>query len=172
MADTSSKHIPVLADEVEEWLRPQAGQILIDGTLGGGGHARRLAGRVGTGGLIIAVDLDPAAVRRAQCELADLPVRPLHASYADIPEVLRDVEIPAVDGILLDLGLSSDQLADSDRGFSFNVDAPLDLRFNPDAGEPAWRLLNRLSAPRLADLIYQYGEERHSRRIARAVVEA
>jgi 16S rRNA (cytosine1402-N4)-methyltransferase len=88
-----------------------------------------------------------------------------------LPEVLADIEIKTVDGILLDLGLSSDQLADPSRGFSFESDGPLDLRFNPLAGEPAARLVNRLSAEHLADLIFHFGEERFSRRIARAIVE-
>ena len=88
-----------------------------------------------------------------------------------MPEVLAELEIEAVDGILLDLGLSSDQLADLERGFSFSSAGPLDLRFNPLQGKPAWRLLERLSAEHLADLIYQFGEERYSRRIARAIVQ-
>ena len=103
--------------------------------------------------------------------LADLPVTPLQANFCDLPEVLVELGVEAVDGILLDLGLSSDQLADQAAGFSFSSTGPLDLRFDPMQGKPAWRLLERLSAEHLADLIYQYGEERYSRRIARAIVQ-
>jgi 16S rRNA (cytosine1402-N4)-methyltransferase len=95
----------------------------------------------------------------------------VHANYSDLPEVLRGLGVAAVDGILLDLGLSSDQLADAERGFSFHAEGPLDLRFDMERGEPAWKLLERLSAEHLADLIYRFGEERHSRRIARKIVE-
>jgi 16S rRNA (cytosine1402-N4)-methyltransferase len=95
----------------------------------------------------------------------------VHANYSDLPELLVGLNLGTVDGVLLDLGLSSDQLADVDRGFSFQSSGSLDLRFDPTRGEPAWRLLERLSAEHLADLIYQYGEERNSRRIARRIVE-
>jgi 16S rRNA (cytosine1402-N4)-methyltransferase len=92
-------------------------------------------------------------------------------NFCDLPEVLRELEIERVQGVLLDLGLSSDQLADRTRGFSFAAEGPLDLRFNPQMGEPASRLVNKLKQDALADLIYAYGEERHSRRIAAAIVE-
>jgi 16S rRNA (cytosine1402-N4)-methyltransferase len=163
--------MPVLLAEVLERLSPQPGGILVDGTLGGGGHARALAGCVGPGGTIIALDRDPAAIAAAGNSLADLPVIPVQANFCDLPEVLDELGIPQVDGILLDLGLSSDQLADDQRGFSFSSTGPLDLRFNPLQGKPASRLLERLSAEHLADLIYLYGEERYSRRIARAIVQ-
>ena len=100
-----------------------------------------------------------------------MPVRAIHANYSDLPEILNELEVTAVDGILLDLGLSSDQLADADRGFSFQSEGPLDLRFDTTRGEPAWRLIERMSAEHLADLIFKYGEERFSRRIARRIVE-
>ena len=166
-----TQHVPVLAQEILEWLRPAPGQSIVDGTLGGGGHARLLAEAVGPSGVVIALDRDPAAVERAAVELCDLPVRAMHGNYGDLPEVLADLELNQVDGILLDLGLSSDQLADAERGFSFRSDGTLDLRFDPSRGEPAWKFVERLSAEHLADLIYQYGEERYSRRIARHIVE-
>ncbi len=171
MTEPEVMHVPVMLDEVVQWLAPRAGMVLVDGTLGGGGHSRALAERVGPDGLVIALDRDPAAVEAARRNLAGLPVRPLHGNYCDLPEVLVEQRIDAVDGIVLDLGLSSDQLADPHRGFSFTSDGPLDLRFDPTRGEPAWRLINRLSAQHLADLIYAYGEERFSRRIAAAIVE-
>jgi 16S rRNA (cytosine1402-N4)-methyltransferase len=164
-------HVPVLADEVLERLAPKPGQFIIDGTLGGGGHTRLLAQRVGPDGLVLALDRDPAAIDAAERNLAGLPVKVGHANFCDLPEILAGLEVDGVDGVLLDLGLSSDQLADDSRGFSFDSAGPLDLRFNPLEGEPAWRLLERLSAESLADLIYGYGEERYSRRIARRIVE-
>lgn len=166
-----TQHVPVMAQEALEWLRPAAGQTFVDGTLGGGGHTRLLAEVVGPTGLIIALDRDPVAVDRAADELSELPVRPLAANYSDLPEVLAGLNVNAVDGILLDLGLSSDQLADANRGFSFQSSGTLDLRFDTTRGEPAWKLIGRLSAEHLADLIYTYGEERFSRRIARRIVE-
>jgi 16S rRNA (cytosine1402-N4)-methyltransferase len=167
----SSVHVPVLLREVLEAFAPADGGVFVDGTLGGGGHTRAVAERVGATGRVIAVDLDPAAIRRAEDTFAGWPVAVANASYADIPEVLDELDIPAVDGVLLDLGLSSDQLADAARGFSFQSEGELDLRFDPEHGEPAWRMLARLSEEHLADLIYQFGEERFSRRIARRIVE-
>jgi len=164
-------HQPVMLDEVVQWLRPRAGAILVDGTLGGGGHTRALAEYVGESGRVVALDRDPAAVEAAQAALAGLPVDAVHASYADLPEVLATLAIEAVDGVLLDLGVSSDQLSDPERGFSFSADGPLDLRFDPTQGKPAWRLLERMSDEHLAELIYRYGEERYSRRIAKAIVQ-
>jgi 16S rRNA (cytosine1402-N4)-methyltransferase len=167
----ASVHVPVLLREVLESLAPTEGGVFVDGTLGGGGHTRALLDRVGSSGRVIAVDLDPAAVQRAEQSLGGRPLAVANASYTDIPEVLDELGIDAVDGILLDLGLSSDQLADAARGFSFQSDGELDLRFDPEHGEPAWRMLGRLSEEHLADLIFQYGEERFSRRIARRIVE-
>jgi 16S rRNA (cytosine1402-N4)-methyltransferase len=171
MTVPSSVHVPVMLAEVLAGLAPQPGGIFVDGTLGGGGHTRALAERVGAGGMVISLDRDPAAIDAAARCFADLPVKPVQANFCDLPEVLAELGIGAVDGILLDLGLSSDQLADLDRGFSFSSTGPLDLRFNPMQGKPAWRLIERLSAEHLADLIFQYGEERYSRRIARAIVQ-
>src|SRR5436190_3611190 len=163
-------HIPVLSQEVLHWLDPQPGQVLVDGTLGGGGHTRLLAERVGAEGRVIALDRDPAALAAAETALAGLPITLVDSNFCDLPEVLAQIEVPAVDGILLDLGLSSDQLADAQRGFSFSADGPLDLRFDAREGEPAWRLVNKLHEQNLANLIFAYGEDRHSRRIARAIV--
>ncbi len=171
MSDEPTIHVPVCLDEIVEWLAPQPGSIFADGTLGGGGHTRALAERVGPEGLIIAMDRDPKALDAAEVSLAGMPVNLVHSNYCDLPEILEQMEIEAVDGILLDLGLSSDQLEDRTRGFSFSTEGPLDLRFDPTQGKSAAQLVNRLSAEHLADLIYQYGEERYSRRIARKIVE-
>lgn len=164
-------HQSVMLAEVLDALDPQPGQTIVDGTLGAGGHTRALAERVGGGGLVIALDRDAAALAAAERNLAGLSIKLVAASYHELPEVLQQLEISAVDAIVLDLGLSSDQLADEARGFSFDSSGPLDLRFDTDSGQPAWRLLERLDATELANLIYRYGEERHSRRIARKLIE-
>jgi 16S rRNA (cytosine1402-N4)-methyltransferase len=166
-----SVHTSVMPAEVLSWLAPARGGRVVDGTLGGGGHTRLLAEAVGPDGLVVAIDRDPAAIERAARELAGLPVRFAQANFRDLPEVLDAVELDTVDAVLLDVGMSSDQLADAERGFSFEADGPLDLRFDPTEGEPAWRLVNRLRVETLADLIYEFGEERHSRRIARRIVD-
>jgi 16S rRNA (cytosine1402-N4)-methyltransferase len=170
MPESASIHIPVLPAEVVASLAPQPGQTIVDGTLGGGGHTRLLAERVGDSGRVIALDRDSSALARAERELAGLPVMIAHSNFCNLPEVLAEVGIPRVDGILLDIGLSSDQLADRERGFSFDDDGPLDMRFDVDHGEPAYRLLARMTERSLADVIYQFGEERFSRRIAREIV--
>lgn len=175
-------HIPVFPQEVLHWLDPQPGQVIVDGTLGGGGHTRLIAERVAVTeglpvanapdcGFVLALDRDPAALAAAEQNLAGLPVKLAQSNFYDLPEILDELGIAAVDAILLDLGLSSDQLADEARGFSFDSTGELDLRFNTDEGEPAWQLINRLRENELADAIYQFGEERLSRRIARRIVE-
>ena len=164
-------HVPVLLDEILEWLQPLPGKTLVDGTLGGGGHTRALAQLVAPDGLVIAFDRDPTAIESAAQRLVGLPIKLVEANFAEMPVVLEQLEIPAVDGVVLDLGLSSDQLADRQRGFSFDAEGPLDLRFNPHEGRPVWQLLERIDAEDLANLIYEYGEERLSRRIARKIVD-
>src|SRR5579863_2965166 len=129
-------HVPVLLDEVLRWLNPEPGMTLVDGTLGAGGHTRALAGLVSPDGEVLSFDRDPAALAAAERELRGLPIKLVHANYADLPQVLAQLGIAAVDGVLLDLGLSSDQLADPERGFSFDAPGPLDLRFDASEGQP------------------------------------
>jgi 16S rRNA (cytosine1402-N4)-methyltransferase len=126
---------------------------------------------VGMAGRVIGLDRDPQAVAAT---IPTLPanVSAIHANYAELPEVLSELQLPVVDAILLDLGLSSDQLADEQRGFSFRAEGELDLRFDPTRGQPAWALLERIREQDLANLIYEYGEERKSRVIARRVCES
>jgi 16S rRNA (cytosine1402-N4)-methyltransferase len=169
MPDGSSLHTPVLAAEVMQYLDIKPGMRVVDGTLGGGGHTRRFADAVGPDGLVIGIDRDPAAIERAARELAGLRVRFAQANFRDLPEVLDAVGLDHADRVLLDVGLSSDQLADETRGFSFDSEGPLDLRFDPTEGDPAWRLIARMRPETLADLIYEFGEERYSRRIARRI---
>jgi 16S rRNA (cytosine1402-N4)-methyltransferase len=165
-------HIPVLPAEVLHWLNPRPGQIVVDCTVGGGGHTRFLAERVAPGGHVIGLDQDPAMLELAKPLLAGQPVTLVHASFDDLPDVLRKLAVPAVDGVLADLGVCSDQLDNPARGLTFQTDGPLDMRLDPTRGEPASALVNRLSEHDLADLIYQFGEERYNRRIARRIVEA
>ncbi len=172
MTSVSSIHTPVLSAEVLSLLEIRPGMRVVDGTLGGGGHTRLFAEAVGPTGLVIGIDRDPAAIERGSRELAGLPVRFAQANYRDLPEVLDALAIDRVDRVLLDVGLSSDQLADDARGFSFDSEGPLDLRFDPTEGEPAWRLVNRMRPETLADLIHEFGEERFSRRIARRIATA
>lgn len=159
-----------MLDEVLHWLEPAPAKLLVDGTFGGGGHTAALAERVKPDGRVFAMDLDEEAIERSQNVVDSLPVELAIGSYVKIPELLRSHDIQHVDGILLDVGLSSDQLADSERGFSFQSEGALDLRFDRSRGESAAQLLTRLDERSLANIIYQYGEERFSRRIARKIV--
>ena len=169
-------HRPVLFQEVLDTLAPETGGVYVDGTLGGGGHSLAIADRVGPAGLVVSIDRDAAALDRVEARLARESaakrgtVRMAQTNYADFPAVLEMLGIERVNGFLLDLGLSSDQLADRTRGFSFNADGDLDLRFDVTEGEPAWQLLARRSAEEIAEIIFRYGEERFSRRIAREIV--
>lgn len=173
-------HIPVLPDEVVDALQVGPGARIIDATVGGGGHADKILAASAPDGVLLGLDRDPAALEVATDRLAQYGNRfeLVHASFAQISEVAEahgfaGAGSPSVDGILFDLGLSSLQLDDADRGFSFMVDGPLDMRFDPTSSGPtAADLINTLSAEELADLLYHYGEERQSRRIARAIVEA
>jgi 16S rRNA (cytosine1402-N4)-methyltransferase len=171
MSNAPSRHVAVLLDEVVQWLDPQPGQVIIDGTVGGGGHARALAQRIVPGGRVVGLDRDPSALRRIQADAGDLPIETAWANFGDLAEVLDQLRLSTVDAVLLDLGLSSDQLSDAERGFSFDSNGVLDLRFDTTEGEPAWQLLERLDETDLANLIYEFGEERMSRRIARRIVE-
>ena len=149
-AESNSIHVSVLPQEIVEWLVPRPGCVLVDGTLGGGGHARLLANLVGSTGRVIGLDRDPRAIAAAEKSLAGLPVQLINSNFCELPEVLAKLGLTSVDGIVLDLGLSSDQLADSDRGFSFDSEGELDLRFNTEEGEPAWRMIHRMRAEPLA----------------------
>ena len=165
-----SVHIPVLLEEILKLGDPQPGQVWIDGTAGGGGHSQAIAASIQAAGRLLAIDRDPTATERLRHILPEQTMVRC-ASYDDAPELLNQLGWPPVAGILLDLGLSSDQLSDQSRGFSFTADGELDMRFDPTAGEAAWHWLDRASEREMADTIYKYGEERFSRRIARRIVE-
>ena len=169
--DTSG-HQPVLLREVVAHLDPQPGGRFIDGTLGAGGHAAALLDATGPDGRLLGFDRDPAAMAFAAERLARFGDRftPVAGSYGDMAAVAPARGFAAIDGILLDLGLSSRQLDDAGRGFSFLKEGPLDMRFDPRDGETAADLINNASAEELADIFQRYGEEQQSRRIARLIV--
>src|SRR5271166_1685957 len=171
-------HVPVLLQEAIEFLAVRRGGTYIDATLGLGGHSWEIAKRLGAQGRLIAFDKDPAALERARERLTIPPsemaaewpkVELVHASFA---EVAQHVAPATADGVLADLGVSSMQLEDASRGFSFQAEGPLDMRMNPQSGLTAEQVVNRFDERELADAIYEFGEERRSRRIARAIVRA
>jgi len=167
-------HQPVLYQEIIHALQPQNGGRYVDGTLGAGGHARGIMEASAPDGQLLGLDVDPQALAIARRNLAPYEQR-IHlaqASYTSLSSQLAQLQWDAVDGILLDLGASSIQFDTPERGFSFLHDAPLDMRFGPQALQTAADLVNTYSEQELADLIYQYGEERDSRKIARALVRA
>jgi 16S rRNA (cytosine1402-N4)-methyltransferase len=162
----------VLVGEVVQLLAPERGGVFVDCTVGLGGHARALLERGAT--RLIGIDRDPAAVELSRRTLAAFADRTeiVHADYRELPSVLDQRGIEAVNGILADLGVSSMQLDAEGRGFSFRRDEPLDMRMDTSAGPTAAELLATVEEEELADVIYRFGEERHSRRIARALVRA
>jgi 16S rRNA (cytosine1402-N4)-methyltransferase len=170
----NAPHQPVLYQEIIHALLPQNGGHYVDGTLGAGGHARGILEACAPDGRLLGLDVDPQALAIARKTLAPYEHR-IHlaqASYTSLSEQLAKVGWEAVDGIVLDLGASSMQFDTPERGFSFMQDAPLDMRFGPHVPQTAADLVNKLSERELADLIYRFGEERDSRRIARAIVRA
>ena len=168
------KHQPVLYHEIIHALQPKNKGQYVDGTLGAGGHARGILEACAPDGRLLGLDVDPQAIALARETLAPYGERArlIQASYDSLEQILGEVNWEAVDGILLDLGLSSMQLEAPERGFSFQQDAPLDMRFDPGSPTKAADLINTLPGDELADLIYRYGEERASRRIAQAIVKA
>ena len=164
-------HVSVLPAETLALLAPQPGEVFVDCTAGLGGHTLAIAQAVGPTGRVIALDQDAAMLAIAGPRLAGLPVTLLHANFESLPELLANAGISQVDGLLADLGFCSDQVSDPARGFSFQNDGPLDMRLNPYAGATAADLVNTLSEGALADLIFEYGEERKSRWVAKRIVE-
>jgi 16S rRNA (cytosine1402-N4)-methyltransferase len=167
-------HQPVLYKEIIHALQPKRGGRYVDGTLGAGGHARGILEACAPDGQLLGLDVDPQALALARKTLAPYEQR-IHlaqASYASLSVQLKRLGWSEVDGILLDLGASSMQFDTPERGFSFQHDAPLDMRFGPHVPQTAADIVNSYSERELADLIYEYGEERDSRKIARAIVKA
>lgn len=168
----NDEHIPVLYHEVLNLLRPRSGGRYVDGTVGAGGHAAGILETSAPDGRVLALDRDPDAITVARQRLAPYGDRVtfVNANYADMGHVAPAYGFDEPDGILLDLGLSSRQLDDSIRGFSFTKEGPLDMRFDPTQGKTAADLVNNLTEEELADIFWRYGEERRSRQFARAIV--
>lgn len=172
---THAGHRPVLLEQAVSGLAPRAGGRYLDGTFGGGGHTRALLEASAPDGIVLALDADPEAVARAGALRREPGVGdrliPVHANFADLAGVARERGMAPLDGILLDLGVSSFQLDRPERGFAFRYEGPLDMRFDTASGSPASELVNTLPERELADLVWRYGEEPGSRRIARAIVQ-
>ena len=163
-------HIPVMLDHVVSHLAPEAGQVFLDGTFGGGGYTRRILSEAEC--TVLGVDRDPDAAKRAEAVSADFPERfkLLAGTFGNLDTLAKEAGYPELDGIVLDLGVSSFQLDEADRGFSFMRDGPLDMRMSR-SGVSAADVVNNADERDLADIIFQLGEERDSRRIARKIVE-
>ncbi len=166
----SYSHATVLREETVSLLGVRTPGVYVDATVGGGGHAEAIL-EASPGSVVVGVDRDPAAVAASSERLARFGDRfqALAGAFGDLPELLRSAGVGRVDGIVADLGLSSAQLADPDRGMSFRTDGPLDMRMDPALEQTALDLLEGLSQDDLADLIYRFGEERRSRRVARCI---
>lgn len=167
-------HYPVLREEVLSYLAPAPGNVILDATLGGGGHASDIIDKITPGGRLIALDRDIEAIERARDKFADRinDVIFINEDFGNIASVLRQRGIEKIDGAVFDLGLSSFQLDDPSRGFSFMNDGPLDMRFDRLGGITAYEVVNSYGKEELAGLIRDFGEERHYRLIASAIVNA
>jgi len=167
-------HIPVLRQEAVDALVSDPGGTYVDGTVGGGGHAEEICARLSGPGLLIGLDADEDALAEARMRLAPAGnrVRFTHANFGDLRSVLDESGVGFIHGLLLDLGVSSHQLDAPARGFSFREDEPLDMRLDRHTAFTAGDLLNERSEQELADILWQYGEERHARRIARRLIAA
>jgi len=169
-------HVPVLLQSAIDFLNVKRGGIYIDATVGLGGHSCEIAKLLGAPGHLIGFDKDPAALERARVNLQPPPgkegdwprVELIHASFAEVQRYVTG----KIDGLLADVGVSSLQLNDPERGFSFQAEGPLDMRMNPESGRTAEQVVNHMGEKELADVIYEFGEERRSRRIARAIVRS
>ena len=166
------QHTSVLMDEAMTLLEPQRGGVYVDGTLGGGGHAAAVLARAPQSSRLLGIELDPAAIAAADAVLAPYAPRYqiVRGNYADMAGMCRRAGVDGVAGILLDIGVSSHQLDTPERGFSFKFPADLDMRLDPDAPVDAAHIVNTYSEVDLADVIFRYGEERASRRIAKLIV--
>ena len=164
------KHVSVLLDECIEGLSIRPDGIYCDGTAGGAGHSREIAKRLDSG-LLVAVDRDPEAVATATERLAGLPAKVVRGNYSELDEIFASLGLEGADGILMDLGVSSYQLDNAERGFSYHTDAPLDMRMSSE-GLSAKDVVNDYDEQRLAKIIFEYGEEKFSRNIAKKIVQA
>jgi 16S rRNA (cytosine1402-N4)-methyltransferase len=171
-------HIPVLLHETVDALECKPGAFIIDGTMNGGGHAREIISRIMPGGLFLGIDWDGTVLEKTSGELKEQfaqHAQGLHfaaSNYRDASKAIAAESLPQADGMMVDLGFSSWQIDNPDRGFSFQKEGILDMRYDTSSGTPAYEIVNRYSQEDLADIIWRYGEERQSRRIAKAIVES
>lgn len=167
-------HTPVLLDEAMDALRVGPGGRYCDGTVGGAGHARAILQRSTPDGMVLGLDRDPVALQHAAAALKDFGQRArLHrGNFAEIREIVNDLDLGPLDGVLLDLGVSSHQLDTPERGFSFTAAGPLDMRMDPATAVTAETLIARLSVDELSDILREFGEQRRARRIAQAIKDA
>jgi 16S rRNA (cytosine1402-N4)-methyltransferase len=174
MTAAAFHHVPVLVDEVLAYLAPRAGGVYCDGTVGGGGHSKKILEASAPDGRLVGVDRDPSALEAARANLEAFGDRVtlVHGTFSELPTILAALGVDKLDGLLVDLGVSSHQFDVAERGFSFSKDGPLDMRMDPTRGESAERLIARLSVDELARLLRELGEERHAGRIARAIKDA
>ena len=168
----SYKHIPVMLSEVVHYLNCKPGKIYADCTLGGSGHAGAILEKIIPDGILIGIDQDIDAIKNAKRKLKpyELNIHLFHDNFINLPKILSQLNITAVDGILLDLGISFHHLDSSGRGFSFRKDEPLDMRMNIESDTTAEELINTMDEKSLAEIFFKYGEERYSRKIARKIV--
>jgi 16S rRNA (cytosine1402-N4)-methyltransferase len=173
VTEAKERHVPVMVQEVMECLDLHPAMTVVDATVGHGGHAREILQRIGREGTLIACDWDEGVLQQARENLKDLPGTKifLHRDYRDLPEWLKEHYPEGVDAILMDLGVCLEHLQDPERGFSFLVDAPLDMRFNPQQHETASAWLGRVSEPELVRVLKEYGGERYAGPIARAILQ-
>jgi 16S rRNA (cytosine1402-N4)-methyltransferase len=173
MTNLNSMHVSVMHREVMDFLNPTLGGCFLDGTLGLGGHSVSIAERIGSSGHLIGLDRDEQSMALARERLKGFQGRLdiLQSDFRDFDVVLKNIGVQAVDGILLDLGISSFQMDDPKRGFSFRLEGPLDMRMDQGGFMSAAELVNSLSEEELAKIIFNFGEERYSRRIARTIVQ-
>jgi len=164
-------HVPVMTPEVLDFLNIRKDGVYIDGTIGAGGHAYEILSKLSSRGMVIGLDRDNDALEISNNKLSSFKkqINLYHSSYHQIPHIMKLNNISKVDGILLDLGLSSMQLDLNSRGFSFQHDSPIDMRYDQSGGETAKELIGKLTKEQLADIIYEFGDERRSRRIAKNI---
>src|SRR4030042_5192331 len=160
--------------EMIQFLRPHSSGVYLDGTLGDGGYTEQILRASGPDGMVIGLDLDFQAIARTRHRLSEYSARfrAAHAGFHEAKKIMEDLDIEAVDGAVLDLGLSSEQLEDPKRGFSFRSAGPLDMRFDTVAGQPLIEYLSTVSAHQLEEILATYGDERYSRKLARGILEA
>lgn len=169
---TEFHHVSVLLEESVDSLRVTPGGIYADGTLGGGGHSSLICERMKGKGLLLGIDRDSTAIAAASERLSPYGslVKIVNNNFSNIKKIMQGLEIAALDGAVLDLGVSSPQLDEGERGFSYNIDARLDMRMNREDSFSAYELVNTYEEDRIADIIFRYGEERYARRIAKEIV--